>query len=81
MAKHAVPKKKQSTTRSGRRYRTFENLARLKLQGMTNMTKCEKCGAAKVAHKVCAECGTYRGKDVTGKMKKQEAKITKIKAE
>ncbi len=80
MAKHAVPKKRQSTTRSNRRYRTFENLARLKLKGMTNMVKCEKCGAAKVAHKVCTECGTYRGVDVLGKVKK-EAKITKIKAE
>ncbi|MFA4815157.1 MAG: 50S ribosomal protein L32 [Candidatus Gracilibacteria bacterium] len=81
MAKHAVPKKKQSTTRSNRRYRTFENSARLKLRGMTNIVKCEKCGVAKVAHKVCADCGCYQGKDVMGKIKKQEAKITKIKAE
>lgn len=81
MAKHAVPKKKQSTTRSNRRYRTFENLTRIKLQGMAKVMKCDKCGAAKVAHKVCAECGFYQGKDVMGKTKKQEAKITKIKAE
>lgn len=80
MAKHAVPKKRQSTTRSNRRYRTFENLARLKLRGMTNLVKCTKCGAAKVAHKVCADCGNYQGKDVMSK-KKPEAKITKIKAE
>lgn len=79
MAKHAVPKKKQSTTRSGRRYHTFQNLARLKLQGMTKIVKCEKCGEAKVAHNVCAACGTYRGKDVMTK-KTAEAKITKIKA-
>jgi large subunit ribosomal protein L32 len=45
------------------------------------MVKCDKCGAAKVAHKVCMECGTYRGVDVLGKMKKAEAKVTKIKAE
>lgn len=79
MAKHPVPKKKQSTTRSGRRYHTFQNSARLKLVAMTNLVKCEKCGEAKVAHKVCAACGTYRGKDVMTK-KTAEAKITKIKA-
>ncbi len=79
MAKHAVPKKRQSTTRSGRRYHTFQNLARLKLEGMTKITKCEKCAEPKVAHKVCAACGTYRGKDVMTK-KRPEAKITTIKA-
>jgi len=79
MAKHPVPKKRQSTTRSGRRYHTFQNLARLKLKGMTNLVKCEKCGEAKVAHKVCAACGAYRGVDVMTK-KTAVAKITKIKA-
>ena len=80
MAKHAVPKKKQSITRSKRRYHTFENSARLKLRGMTNLVKCTKCGAIKVAHKVCPDCGSYQGKDVMSK-KKVEAKITTIKAE
>lgn len=81
MAKHAVPKKKQSTSRSNRRYRTFENLARIKLQRMTNLTRCEKCGATVIRHQLCKECGTYRGKDILGKMVKAEAKVTTIKTE
>ncbi|MFA6023655.1 MAG: 50S ribosomal protein L32 [Candidatus Gracilibacteria bacterium] len=80
MAKHAVPKKKQSTTRSGRRYHTFENLTRIKLGRMAQMTKCEACGAARVAHKACTACETYRGNSVSNKKAAQEAKITKVKA-
>ena len=34
MAKHAVPKQKQSKGRSSRRYKTFANKARIKLVGM-----------------------------------------------
>lgn len=29
-----------------------------------NLTPCPNCGAMKLPHRVCAECGTYKGKRV-----------------
>jgi len=81
MAKHAVPKQKQSKGRSNRRYKTFENGTRLKLSRITSMKKCPSCASTIVQHRACPDCGMYQGRDVLGKVKKAEAKITKIKAE
>lgn len=81
MAKHAVPKQKQSYGRSNRRYKAFQNSARLKLKGMTNMVPCPNCKELMVQHRACTACGMYKGKDVLGKKKKVEAKVTTIKAE
>ena len=36
-------------------------------------TKCPKCGAEIRPHRVCTECGTYKGKDVV-KSKEETAK-------
>ncbi len=79
MAKHGVPKRKQSKTRSNRRYHTFENLARLKLAGMARVVPCPQCGKARQNHTVCASCGMYRGRNVVNKQKDM-AKVTKVKA-
>ena len=35
------------------------------------MTKCPNCGETIRPHRVCTNCGTYKGKEV---MKKEEAK-------
>ena len=37
------------------------------------LTKCPKCGAAIRPHRVCSECGTYKGKEVI-KSKEETAK-------
>ncbi len=80
MAKHAVPKKKASHARSNRRYKNFANLARKKLGDDLKIAVCSNCSSPVILHNACKECGFYRGKDVMGKAKKAEEKITKIKA-
>jgi len=45
-----------------------------------NFTLCDKCGTPKMPHRVCANCGTYKGKDVldiTKKILKKEKKAKK----
>jgi large subunit ribosomal protein L32 len=39
-----------------------------------NSSKCSNCGAAKLPHKVCPECGFYNGKlIIPKKVKKSKA--------
>jgi len=87
MAKHPVPKKKTSRARTSRRYKSFQNRARKKLVNRIQLVKCESCAAPKRAHHVCADCGSYKGKDVLSRpeakaapeVKKED--VTKIKAD
>lgn len=79
MAKHSVPKRKTSTKRGKLRYGSFKTKVLKKLSGMSQYTKCSNCGAARLSHAVCPECGQYRGRQVIDKQKKVD-KITKIKA-
>ncbi len=80
MAKHPVPKQKQSKARSSRRYKTFANKARIKLTNATQLTTCEACQAPVVLHHACVICGNYRGNS-TERAVKKAAKVTTIKAE
>lgn len=80
MAKHPVPKKKTSKARSSRRYKSFQNRARIRLEDAIQLGTCSKCAAVTRLHHVCTECGYYRGMDTLGKAKKTEEKITKIQA-
>ena len=79
MAKHPVPKKKASKARSSRRHSKFQNLTRKKLTDLVHLTKCPDCGAQKLMHHICPECGKYKGRQAFAIDKKIE-KITKIKA-
>lgn len=65
MAKHAVPKQKQSKGRSSRRYKTFANKARIKLVGMAQSAMRADEKAQKLAKT----------------QKKASAKVTTIKAD
>ena len=60
----AVPFRKISKTR-GRMRRTHYKI------NANGLTTCPKCGAPVRPHRVCKECGTYKGKDV---IKKEETK-------
>lgn len=53
----AVPFRRVSKT-SGRMRRTHYKISE------NGTTKCPKCGAEIRPHRVCPECGTYKGKDV-----------------
>ena len=54
----AVPARKVSKT-SGRMRRTHYKTK--------TVTVCPKCGAPVKPHRVCKNCGTYRGKEVIAK--------------
>lgn len=54
----AVPKRKTSKTRRDKR-RTHDAL-----NANPALVRCENCGAWKERHRVCMECGTYRGRRV-----------------
>ncbi|ADC48222.1 MULTISPECIES: 50S ribosomal protein L32 [Bacillaceae] len=56
----AVPFRRTSKTRKNKR-RTHYKLA------VPGMTKCPECGELKLAHRVCKECGSYKGQDVISK--------------
>ena len=53
----ALPKRKHSTAR-GRKRRTHWKIK------ATSFAVCPQCKQAKLAHKVCATCGYYDGRQV-----------------
>ena len=53
----AVPKKKMSRSRTRRRKATWR-------VSKPHTVPCPQCNAAKLAHRACAECGTYKGREV-----------------
>ena len=54
----AVPKRKVSKARRDKRRSSTWKLA------LPGMTKCPKCGEYVLSHRVCGNCGTYKGKEV-----------------
>ncbi|MFD1426599.1 large subunit ribosomal protein L32 [Kroppenstedtia sanguinis] len=53
----AVPKRRTSKTRKLKR-RTHIKLS------VPGMVKCPQCGEMKLSHRVCKECGYYKGNEV-----------------
>ncbi len=53
----AVPKKKVSKQRKRKRRTHYK-------AQMPHLVPCQTCGAMKQPHRVCPECGTYRGEQV-----------------
>ena len=54
----AVPKRKQSKSRTRRRRSTHDKVA------TPNVAWCKNCGERKASHKVCMSCGQYNGRQV-----------------
>lgn len=44
------------------------------------LSSCAHCGAAHLRHRLCAQCGTYRGRTVMNVVKKAEKKQKKARA-
>lgn len=53
----AVPKRKVSKSRRDKRRANWKLL-------IPGMVECPKCHAMKRPHRVCGECGYYKGKEV-----------------
>ena len=54
----AVPKGKVSKSRRDKRRSATWKLA------APTLVKCPKCGALRVPHRMCPECGSYNGREV-----------------
>lgn len=68
----AVPKKKPSQTRTRQRRSAWASQFKL-----PTTTRCQNCKAVKLMHRVCPECGMYRGRQVIEpktKVRKVESK-------
>ena len=53
----AVPKRRTSRSRKNKR-RAHDAI------GTPARSTCSQCGEPKIPHRVCANCGTYRGREV-----------------
>ena len=54
----AVPKRKVSKARRDKRRSSHWKLE------VPGLIACPKCGAMRLPHRMCAECGTYNGRQV-----------------
>ena len=43
------------------------------------LSKCANCGAEHIRHRMCGECGTYRGREVVDIVAQKERKIERAK--
>lgn len=79
MSKHPVPKQKKPKSKSRKRYSSFKTRVLKKITNSVKLVDCPSCGAKRLAHTACPDCGKYRGRQVIDKQKEID-KITKIKA-
>ncbi|MBN3037822.1 MAG: 50S ribosomal protein L32 [Candidatus Omnitrophica bacterium] len=64
----ALPKRRHSTTRRDKR-RTHDKLCK------PGLGICPQCGQPKPAHRICAHCGYYKGRQIIEiKQKKKKQK-------
>lgn len=54
----AVPKKKQSKSRTNKRRGGHDGIE------TPQMMECNHCGGVKIMHRACPNCGYYRGRQV-----------------
>ena len=54
----AEPKRKHSKARRDTRRNSHWKMT------LPSIVKCPQCGAARLPHRMCKECGTYNGREV-----------------
>lgn len=59
-----VPKKKTSKTRRNQRHGQWQRGHLKRMANELALTTCQNCNAPKLSHRVCKECGYYRGRQV-----------------
>ena len=62
-----LPKRRHSKSRRDKRR------AQWKIKS-PNLSRCPQCGAPKLPHRVCPECGYYEGREIIPPKKKKEEK-------
>jgi len=62
-----LPKRRHSKSRRDKRR------AQWKIKS-PNLSRCPQCGAPKLPHRVCPECGYYEGREIIPPKKKEEKK-------
>lgn len=74
----AVPKKKTAKSYSKTRHSHYVNEEQKRIEKVTKVVACKECGAPKLSHRVCPECGKYNGRQVTEE--KVSTETTRIQA-
>lgn len=74
----AVPKKKIARSYSKTRHTHYVQSEQKRIVDETKITECKECGAPKLSHRVCPECGKYRGRQVSAE--KVNMETTRIQA-
>jgi ribosomal protein L32 len=74
----AVPKKKIARSYGKVRYSHYEKEEQKRIQNKTKIVLCDSCGAPKLSHCVCKECGKSNGRQVLQKTEKAET--TRVQA-
>lgn len=69
----AEPKKRLTSARSGKRR------SHIKLE-VKNLSKCPKCKSPVLPHRICVNCGYYRGEDLLRIEERTKAKEERRKA-
>ena len=72
----AVPKKKTAKSKSKVRYSAFQKKAQKKIADKVQLENCPECKAKKLVHRVCEECGKYRGKQILVEKKQEKTRIS-----
>lgn len=74
----AVPKKKTAVSYSKTRHTHYMKSQQKRITDETKIVDCKECGAPKLSHRVCKECGKYNGRQVVAE--KVNMETTRIAA-